>query len=73
MPIKYDGIVYYWTLEVCRRANISRSTLLRWLEKGLLTKVRRDRRGWRLFTDNDILVIIAETGKMTIEEKPRRK
>ncbi len=73
MPIKYDGIVYYWTLEVCRRANISRSTLLRWLEKGLLTKVRRDRRGWRLFTDNDILVIIAETGKMTIEEKPRLK
>jgi len=73
MPVKIDGEVHYWTLEVCRKANISRSTLLRRLEEGVLTKIRRDRRGWRLFTENDLSVIIAETERITVEKITRPK
>jgi DNA-binding transcriptional MerR regulator len=73
MPVKINGEVYYRTLEVCRKANISRSTLLRWLENGLLTKTRRDRRGWRLFTENDLRAIVAEVERINVEEIPRPK
>ena len=73
MPVKINGEVYYRTLEVCRKANISRSTLLRWLENGLLTKTRRDRRGWRLFTENDVRAIVAEVERINVEEIPRPK
>ena len=73
MPVKIDREVHYWTMEVCRKANISRCTLLRWIEDGVLIKIRRDRRGWRLFTENDLSVIIAETERITVEEKPRPK
>jgi hypothetical protein len=72
--LQIDGEVYYWALEVCRKANISWSTLLRRLEESVLTTIRRDRRGWGgLFTENDLNIIIAETGRMTVEEKPRPK
>jgi DNA-binding transcriptional MerR regulator len=73
MPVKINGEVYYRTLEVCRKANISRSTLLRWLENGLLTKTRRDRRGWRLFTESDLRAIVAEVERINVEEIPRPK
>ena len=73
MPVKINGEVYYRTLEVCRKANISRSTLLRWLGNGLLTKTRRDRRGWRLFTENDLRAIVAEVERINVEEMPRPK
>jgi DNA-binding transcriptional MerR regulator len=73
MPIEIDGEVYYWTLEVCRKANVSRSTLLRLLKDGLLDKMRRDRRGWRLFTENDLSVIKAEINRIKVEEISRSK
>jgi len=73
MPIKIDGEVHYWTLEVCRKANVSRSTLLRRLNEGVLTKIRRDRRGWRVFNENDVSVIMAEIERITVEETPRPK
>jgi DNA-binding transcriptional MerR regulator len=68
MPFNIDGEVYYWTLEVCQKANISRSTLLRRLDEGVLDKVRRDRRGWRLFSEDDLRSIVAETKRISIEE-----
>jgi DNA-binding transcriptional MerR regulator len=47
--------VYYRTSETARLAGISRSTLLRWLNKGVIKDTsRRDRRGWRLFAKADI-------------------
>ena len=70
MVVKIDGKTYYWTLEICRAANISRSTLLRRLKEGVLTKTLRDRRGWRLFSEKDLSVILAETGRTSIEEEP---
>lgn len=55
MPVKIDGCTYFRTAEVFRIIGISRNTLYRWLQKGILTGVeRRDSRGWRLFTREEI-------------------
>ena len=55
MPIIIKGETYYRTSEVCRMANISRSTLLRWTQAGILPEVsHRDRRDWRLFSQEDV-------------------
>jgi len=55
VPIKIRGENYYRTSEAARLAGISRSTLLRWLDDGTIKNTsRRDRRGWRLFTEADI-------------------
>jgi DNA-binding transcriptional MerR regulator len=63
MPIENDREVYYWTLEVCRNARISRSTLLRWLRQGIIEEPLRDRRGYRIFNEADVKKIKAEVGK----------
>jgi len=50
MPVLMNSEVYYRTHEACRMANISRSTLLRWVRNGIVRDTtHRDRRGWRLF------------------------
>ncbi len=55
MPVTINGQTYYRTVEVCRTVGISRATLFRWLKQGILNKCeRRDRRGWRLFTRDEI-------------------
>ena len=55
MPIKIDGATYYKTAEAAWKAGISRSTLLRWISDGIIKDAsRRDRRGWRLFSEDDI-------------------
>jgi predicted site-specific integrase-resolvase len=55
MPVIIDGRTYYRTAETFRVIGISRNTLFRWLQKGVLTAVeRRDSRGWRLFTREEI-------------------
>lgn len=53
MPIEINGKKYYRTSEVCNTVGISRATLFRWLKEGLLEMSRRDRRGWRLYSDDD--------------------
>jgi len=55
MPVTINGQTYYRTGEVCRIVGISKSTLFRWLKDGMFSKSeRRDRRGWRLFTRDEI-------------------
>jgi DNA-binding transcriptional MerR regulator len=55
MPVIMDGKTYYRTAEVFRRIGISRNTLYRWLQKDILGSIeRRDSRGWRLFTREEI-------------------
>jgi excisionase family DNA binding protein len=49
-----NGQTYYRTAEVCQEIGISRATLYRWLRTGLLEKLYKDRRGWRLFTEDDL-------------------
>jgi len=67
MPIEIDGKRYYETTEVCEKAGISRPTLFRWLRRGILSKLRKDRRGWRLFTEEDLNKIRAEAKRIEVE------
>lgn len=55
MPVVLDSKTYYRTSEVYRLVGISRSTLFRWFKEGIASEPQyRDRRGWRLFTGEDL-------------------
>ena len=41
----------YKTNEICARFDISRVTLYRWENEGLLSEVARDWRGWRIYNE----------------------
>jgi len=71
MPIEIDGKVYYRTQEVFRKVGISRATLLRWLKAGVLKRLSRDTRGWRLFTEEDLNKIQMKATKVEIKEEPQ--
>ena len=65
MPIAIDGKTYYRTAEVCRIVGISRSTFFRWLREGSFPDVKTvDRRGWRLFTEDDLARLKAEVNQV---------
>ena len=70
MPVKIDGQPFYTTSETCEKVGISRATLSRWLKEGLLQKLYKDRRGWRIFTEDDLNKIQAETRRIEVEERP---
>ena len=66
MVIRINDQTYYRTSEACQRAGISKATLFRWVKAGILEDiVRRDRKGWRLFTENDINRIKSEATKVS--------
>jgi len=73
MPKELNNQLFYSATETCERTGISRATLQRWLQKGVLNQIRRDRRGFRLFTENDLSVLKVEIERITVEEKPRPK
>ena len=63
MPIKIDGATYYRTAEAAWKAGVSKSTLLCWINRGIIKDTScRDRRGWRLFSEDDIKRIKDEAG-----------
>jgi excisionase family DNA binding protein len=65
MPVTINGLAYYRTAEVCRMIGISRTTLFRWLKQGVLGEAEhRDRRGWRLFTEEEIDSLKVEVNKV---------
>lgn len=65
MPIEINEKTYYRTSEVCQIARISRSTLLRWLkEDSLEIPDYRDRRSWRLFTEDDVNLLVSEANRV---------
>jgi excisionase family DNA binding protein len=68
VPIKINGRTYYRTSEVCVKTGLSRATLFRWLRAGVLRKCHRDRRGWRLYTDDDLHRIRAEANRIESED-----
>jgi excisionase family DNA binding protein len=64
MAVKIDGVKWYRTAEACRIAGISKNTFLRWVRDGVIEDVaHRDRRGWRLFTQQELEKLKAETNK----------
>ena len=65
MPKKIRGQLYYRTSEACKLAGISKATLFRWIKMGILKDAsRKDRNGWRLFSEKDIARIRAEASKL---------
>ena len=65
MSIRLNGENYYRTAEACQIAGISKNTFLRWVKEGLFPDVEhRDRRGWRLFTKNDLDRLKAEVNRI---------
>jgi DNA-binding transcriptional MerR regulator len=42
------------TKDICKIYDISRSTLFRWENEGLITGVERDWRGWRLYHQKNL-------------------
>jgi len=64
MPIEINGQRYYRTSEVCMEVGISRATLFRWIREGIFKKSRWDRRGWRLFTEDELKKLKAETNQV---------
>lgn len=66
MAIRINNQTYYRTSEACERAGISRATLFRWIKAGIIEDVMpRDRKGWRLFTEDDINRIKSEATRVS--------
>ena len=72
MPVEINGKTYYRTAEICAKAGISRATLFRWLKAGVLKKTFRDRRGWRMFTENDLESMRAEAEMIKVEYSTKK-
>ena len=67
MPVTINGQIYYRTADVCKKAGISRTTFFRWLREGILVDITlRDRRGWRLFSIDDVKRIMDEATKTNV-------
>ena len=57
-----------------RWAGISRATFFRWLKEGTIADVKhKDRKGWRLFTDEDIENLKKEANKVISVETDNRQ
>lgn len=65
MPVALNGQNYYRTAEVCRIVGMSKNTFLRWVRDGSFVDVEyRDRRGWRLFTEDDLNRLKVEVNRV---------
>lgn len=65
MPVTMNGQTYYRTVEVCRMIGISRTTLFRWLKEGVFEEAKyRDRRGWRVFTEDEVNMMKVEASRI---------
>jgi DNA-binding transcriptional MerR regulator len=65
MPVKINGQIYYKTPEVCQMVGIGKSTLFRWTRQNIVKDAEyRDRKGWRLFGDDELLSLKSETNKI---------
>lgn len=66
MPVTINGQIYYRTAEVYRIIGISRTSFFRWLKGGILEEAKhRDRRGWRLFTEDQISRMKSEANRIS--------
>jgi len=66
MPVTLSGQKYYRTAEVCEIVGISRTTLFRWLTEGTFSEPEyRDRRGWRLFTEEEVSKMETEANRIS--------
>ena len=68
MPIEINGEVYYTTSEICGQASISRPTLFRWLRLGMFEEIRKNSRGWRVFTEDELNKVKAQTRRIEVQK-----
>ena len=59
------------TIEAANSIGVSKNTLLRWLDEGLIDDVQRDWRGWRVWRQRDIERIKAF--KLEYHSKPIKR
>ena len=64
MPVCINGQTYYRTSETCNKAGISRATLYRWLKAGILERSYKDRRGWRIFAEDELNRLRSEAARV---------
>jgi len=65
MPVKINGRTYYRTAEVCQIVGIGKSTLFRWIRQNIVNDAEyRDRKGWRLFAEDELLHLKCETNRI---------
>lgn len=65
MPVRVNGKEFYRIAEACQMAGTSKNTFLRWVRGGRFADVElRDRRGWRLFSDDDLNRLKAEVNRI---------
>ena len=73
MPVILNGQRFYRTADVCQKVGVSRATLFRWLAGGVFSEPEnRDRRGWRLFTEEEVNNIHKEANRITKREAGTR-
>ena len=67
MPIALNGKTYYRIAEACQIAGISKNTFLRWVREQRLSDTScRDRRGWRVFDEDELQNLKDEANKIQI-------
>ena len=49
---------YYTVNEVAEKVNLSAKTLIRWEKNGKLKPAKRDFKGWRAYTEEDVQNIL---------------
>ena len=65
MTVKLNGRTYYRTAEICQIVGIGRSTLFRWIRQNVVKEAQyRDRKGWRLFTEEDLRSLAVESSRI---------
>jgi len=65
MPVELNGQRFYRTAEACRIAGVSKNTFFRWIKAGSFPEVEhKDRRGWRLFTEDELEKLTAEVNRI---------
>ena len=65
MTTEINSETYYKTSTAVKMIGISKSTLLRWVKEGTVSdSSHRDRRGWRLFSKEDIQRIKSEVNSI---------
>lgn len=70
MSIKINGVTFYRTAEACCLAGVSKNTFLRWVKNGTFMDVsRRDRRGWRLFSEDELKLLKEEANRTCTTKK----
>jgi predicted site-specific integrase-resolvase len=77
MPVAVRGETYYRTAEVYRMLGVCRTSLYRWLQKGVFGETEhRDARGWRLFTQEEVDIAMDKASQIfkynRLLSKPRR-